>query len=423
MKILWISNAPWMPSGYGSQSRQVGLRIARAGYELEFMANDGTRGDREWEGLLVRGSSGNDRYSRDSVLEDMERSGADRLIFLYDAWVFTENRRDPFEGMPGIYGWIPIDHATPPLSLHAWLANRHTAIAMSQHGFRALTALSEGWRQHGDDPFPVTYAPHAVEDVFTPTPSDFRERSGIPADAFLVGIVAANNGTKVYDRKGFGDMAHALGLFMERHQDAYLYMHSLARSFDGMELDILLQYKGLPHDRVVFADQYAYRKQNVTDADMAQRYTAMDVLLLTSRGEGFGLPGIEAQACGTPVILSNWTAQAELVGEPWDRERMGYERHPSGWLVPCEPDYDPRQGGCDWGKPRIPAILKALEEAYEARGDQSMRDAAIAKAEPYRADTVFERYWKPILAGMEHPVEVPRNRQQRRAAKRAKVPA
>jgi glycosyltransferase involved in cell wall biosynthesis len=329
---------------------------------------------------------------------------------------------DPFAGVPGVHGWVPIDHASPPLSLHPWLSNGHTAIAMSQHGQNALSALSEGWRAHGQQPFDVAYAPHAVDDVFMPSPSDFRERASIPADAFLVGIVAANNGTKVYDRKGFGDMAHALGYFMSVHPDVYLYVHSLARSFDGMELDILFQYKGLPPDRVVFADQYEYRKQTITDEEMARRYSAMDVLLLTSRGEGFGLPGIEAQACGVPVILSNWTAQAELVGEPWDRERMGYERHPSGWLVPVEPDYDPRQGGCDWGKPRIPAILKALEEAYEARGDQTMRAAALARAELYRADAVFDRHWRPILERMEQQSQpVPINRAQRRAALRAKA--
>ena len=96
-KFLWIINAPWAASGYGSQTRQVVRHIRDAGYEVECAANDGTRGDREWEGILVRGS-GIDRYSRDSVREDMERSGADAVIFLYDAWVFTESMRDPFEG-------------------------------------------------------------------------------------------------------------------------------------------------------------------------------------------------------------------------------------------------------------------------------------------------------------------------------------
>ena len=379
MKILWISNAPWTPSGYGSQSRQVGLRIVRAGYDLEYMANDGTRGDREWEGILVRGSSGNDRYSRDAVREDLERSGADWAIFLYDAWVFTERMQDPFAGLSNVAGWIPVDHYPTPLSLYGWLGGGHTAIAMSRFGERCLTETSKGFAQQGGSAFPVAVAPHAVDDMFYPRDRSFREDIGVPEDAYLVGIVAANNGTKIYDRKGFGDMAHALAVFMTQHPDAYLYVHSLPRTYDGGELDILFNYKGVPADRLRWVDAYDYKKQGITDDEMARRYSAMDVLLATSRGEGFGLPVIEAQACGTPVIASNWTAQAELVGDVWSGG-MSSQRHPSGWLVAVDPDFDYRQGA-DFAKPVIPAIVRALNEAYEARGDQSMRDAAIAKAE------------------------------------------
>jgi len=419
MKILWISNAPWMPSGYGSQTRQVGTRIAQAGYELEFVANDGTRGDRDWNGLLVRGSSGNDRYSRDAILEDLKRSRADWVIFLYDAWVFTERMPDPFAGLPNIAGWVPIDHAYTPLSLYGWLGNGHTAIAMSQHGRNALTATAKGWQKGGAPGFPVKYAPHAVDPVFTPRDRSYRRKIDVPDDAYLVGIVAANNGTKVYDRKGFSDMAHALGLFMHDHPDAYLYVHSLQRTFDGGELEILFDYKGIPRDRLRWVDQYEYKKQTITDDDMATIYSSFDVLLAASRGEGFGLPGIEAQACGVPVILSNWTAQAELVGDVWGTEgAAGMQRHPSGWLVAVDPDFDFRQGG-DFAKPLVFSILVALREAYERRGDTSLRDAAIAKAAEYDADKVFDAHWRPILAGMEaalHPVTL--NREQRRALKK-----
>jgi hypothetical protein len=73
LKILWLSNSPNTPSGYGSQTRQVGIRIARAGYDIEFSTNDGSYGDREWNGLLVRGSSQSERYSRDSILGTSRR--------------------------------------------------------------------------------------------------------------------------------------------------------------------------------------------------------------------------------------------------------------------------------------------------------------------------------------------------------------
>lgn len=425
MKILWVSNAPWSPSGYGTQTAQVGLRIARAGYEIEFVANDGSRGNRDWNGLLVRGS-GSDRYSRDSVREDLDRSGADWVISLYDVWVYTDRLQDPFKGLTNVMGWVPVDHYPTPLSLYEWLSE-HSAIAMSQFGYDCLRATSEGFAIAGKQPFPVTYAPHAIDDEFVPRESRFREFIDVPADAYLVGIVAANNGTKVYDRKGFSDMAHALGPFMRRHPDAYVYLHTLQTTFDGIDIPRLLEFTGVDADRLRWADQYAIKKQEISGEQMSHIYSAFDVLLATSRGEGFGIPVIEAQACGVPVIASNWTAQAELVGDVWTQSDLGGQRHPSGWLVGVDPDWDWRHGA-DFAKPRIAQIIGALGEAYEARGDRRLRDAAIGKAEPYRADAVFDRYWRPILAGMAEPrlasspavAEVLSRKARRKAAARAR---
>jgi glycosyltransferase involved in cell wall biosynthesis len=151
---------------------------------------------------------------------------------------------------------------------------------------------------------------------------------------------------------------------------------------------------------------------------MAQIYSSMDLLLATSRGEGFGLPVLEAQACGVPVIVSNWSAQPELVrGTPWTWEDMRSEEHPNGWLVHCDPDWDPRQGA-DYGKPMIGQIIASLELAYNSWRNgrwQERRDAAIARASEYRADAVFEEHWKPILEEMADALPIPMNRAQRRA--------
>jgi glycosyltransferase involved in cell wall biosynthesis len=304
---------------------------------------------------------------------------------------------------------------------------------MSRFGFDRLSEASASLEAQGETGFPVRYAPHAVDDVFRPTETGpgfgrpFREMIGVPADAYLVGIVAANTGTAIYDRKGFGDMVAALAVFMSDHPDAWVYLHTLQLGHEGINLPVLLSVKGVDPARVRWADQYLLKKQAISDGDMAAIYSALDVLLATSRGEGFGLPVLEAQACGTPVIASNWTAQAELVGDAWSPQNMGAQRHPSGWLVDVDPDYDPRHAA-DFGKPRIASIIRALREAHERRGDPALRDAAIAKAETYRADAVFDTYWRPILAEMEaalHPAVVPMNREQRRAARkaRAKVPA
>jgi glycosyltransferase involved in cell wall biosynthesis len=53
----------------------------------------------------------------------------------------------------------------------------------------------------------------------------------------------------------------------------------------------------------------------VADADLAAVYAMADVFVFPSRYEGFGLPPLEAMACGVPVISSDASSLPEVVGD------------------------------------------------------------------------------------------------------------
>jgi len=53
----------------------------------------------------------------------------------------------------------------------------------------------------------------------------------------------------------------------------------------------------------------------VDDADLPALYSAADLFAYVSLYEGFGLPLLEAMACGTPVIASNVSSLPEVVGD------------------------------------------------------------------------------------------------------------
>lgn len=60
-------------------------------------------------------------------------------------------------------------------------------------------------------------------------------------------------------------------------------------------------------DAVVFPGRIA-------DADLPALYAGATLLVLPSLEEGFGLPAVEAMACGTPVVVSNRGALPEVTG-------------------------------------------------------------------------------------------------------------
>ena len=53
----------------------------------------------------------------------------------------------------------------------------------------------------------------------------------------------------------------------------------------------------------------------VPDEDLPALYNAADLFVYPSLYEGFGLPPLEAMACGTPVITSNTSSLPEVVGD------------------------------------------------------------------------------------------------------------
>lgn len=53
----------------------------------------------------------------------------------------------------------------------------------------------------------------------------------------------------------------------------------------------------------------------VDDADLPALYSAAEAFVFPSLYEGFGLPPLEAMACGTPVVTSNVSSLPEVVGD------------------------------------------------------------------------------------------------------------
>tara|TARA_R110001606_G_C14988232_1_gene605407 strand:- start:124 stop:597 length:474 start_codon:yes stop_codon:yes gene_type:complete len=148
----------------------------------------------------------------------------------------------------------------------------------------------------------------------------------------------------------------------------------------GFTVKALIAACGLDEDAILFPDSDKYR-MGYSSEEMAALYTGMDILLHASYGEGFGVPAIEAQACGTPTIASSWTACLELAG-------------PDSYLVEGQPFWDEPQ--FSWFEiPSVPSITQALTKAAK-RGRQEFPET-LAFAKSYDVEAIWNAYWLPFL--------------------------
>lgn len=392
MKILVMSNGPMAGTGYGVQCALLIDRLCRDGHDVAVACSFGNQvGVKEWttsSGFKIRlYPSRNDPTGADIVAGhaqhffDGEKRGG-WIITLTDTWAVN----NPMLAEFNVAAWVPVDHVTVPPAVHEFFAATGAVpIAMSRHGEVELNQLG----------LETVYIPLAVDiDAYKPTFEiqgiSSRSYFDLPHEAFVVGMVAMNKGW-VLDRKGFSEAFYAFGEFRKSHPDAVLFLHTDKVGFDGLNLTDLAFEAGIPKNKIVYSNAYAYAVGFTTEM-MAAAYTSMDVLLAPSHGEGFCVPMIEAMACGVPCIASKATAQLELIGPGWgiEGQRVWDQSQRSPAFMPLVED-----------------IIAKLEEAHTADLTK-MQDDCKAFAAQYNADLIYDTYWRPFIATLEPPVNEPK---------------
>lgn len=168
--------------------------------------------------------------------------------------------------------------------------------------------------------------------------SEFTKRElvdvlGIPADKIEVVPCAAPEGMgRVEDpgtleaRRGKYGLPRQFVLFVGNFNPRK-NLERLVRAFARMKAAT-----GLPHELVIAGEQgWKFDRATalrgidcadqvrfigfVPDEDMAALYTLADVFAFPTLYEGFGIPVIEAQCCGTPVLTSNTSCLPEVGGD------------------------------------------------------------------------------------------------------------
>ena len=114
------------------------------------------------------------------------------------------------------------------------------------------------------------------------------------------------------------------------------------------KLDIILKEQGIEEIK-----PYLSYPGYIPNKDLAYLYNGAYAFLYTSLRESFGIPMLEAMACGTPVIAGNTSAMPEIAGEKGILADPFNEEDIANKLLLLENDHQYYVGQVDYGLQRV----------------------------------------------------------------------
>jgi glycosyltransferase involved in cell wall biosynthesis len=372
MRFLWHGPHPDMPTGYAGQTALLLPRLQALGHDVAISATAGqVNHPGFWRGIPVYPCTTYADVGEDVVREHYDRFKADLVVTLLCTWLLS---------YPGVWRDLRTIHMTPvdcdPMS---WADAQviqdtgGTPAAISEFGLRMMRAGKEGRPK-----FDPLYLPHGIDTkCFTPARDRAEMRAAMGYEGkFVVGLNFMNNDRW---RKNIDQALRGFARFHAEHPDSVLAIHAIGALPEGICLPRLADHLGITK-AIALSPQYELVAGMITPPLLADWYRPLDVLLDIGN-EGFGLTGLEAQACGVPVIRGDWSTGPDLVGP--------------GWLVAGQGMWNEKHRA-DWQTAFVDSVTEQLEHAYQDA--RNRRDDARSFALGHDIGTVVREHWEPVLA-------------------------
>jgi glycosyltransferase involved in cell wall biosynthesis len=375
MRLLWISDSPDTPSGFGNVTRFVCEGLARRGHQVSILGWQ-TKQEHNWNGCRVYPTAG--ALGSISLLPFLIRHRPEVVIALGDVWWLPyfnspHVRRQMELGDTPWALYFPIDGDTDgrglPSSWVELLREVDLPIAMSQYGQEIVKGC--GIVSH--------YIPHGVDlNLFSPPANreDAKRRVGYEGK-FVVLSDSRNQPRKMLPR-----LLDVFARFAKNRPDALLHLHTdpedeFTRSgLYSYDVRADLRHFGI-ESQVQFTPGMTMKHGGGVPLEiLASYYQAADVHLLASTGEGFGLPTLQAAATGAVPIAGAYSASKELV------EGHGQSVEIAEWT---ENEFGIRRGFID-----IDDAVRKLATFY---GDRSLLSRRSAEARQF----ALEYGWNKII--------------------------
>lgn len=227
----------------------------------------------------------------------------------------------------------------------------------------------------------VVFIPHIIELNYMFKGKQFlREKYNVPKDAFVVLINAGN-----YDyqnRKSFDTSIFAFEKLVEKIPNSFLYIRTFnisnitdtryKNTKDFMDLRHIMKYVNISSDQYIIEEKIRIYDEILEIMEMS------DVLLQGSKSEGFGVPVLEAQVLGVPVVTNKFGAMGDYTFY--------------GISVPSlQKSYD-NVGKGIWSIPNVDGLAQALEDIYNKNFPNNAEYARNKINEMMSSKTVLSKF-------------------------------
>ena len=350
-RILFCSEATFLNTGYATYTREILNYLYNTGkYDLAEMASYGERNDKRAENIPWKFygvvPDGNCSQEEKNQYHNHPTAQFGELMFepvcldfkpdivcdIRDFWMLDFQDRSPFRPF---FKWciMPTVDARP--QARQWISTYQSADACLTYSEWAGDVLKT---QSGGKINYLGISPPSAHEAYRPQDKkQIRTSMGLDQNCFIIGTVMRNQRRKLYP-----DLFEAFNILLskvENPEKYFLYCHTSYPDL-GWDIPELLQQYGLS-SKVYFTyicgqtgkpfvslfrgavtqspytNKYGSTLSNVKNGaeyeDLSRIMNMFDLYVQYANCEGFGLPQVEAAACGVPVMATDYSAMESVV--------------------------------------------------------------------------------------------------------------
>jgi len=450
-RILFITEASYLNTGYASYSREVMSRLFKTNkYELAELSTYGEihhprRSEIPWKNYPNMPDPKNTEHVKQYNAHPANQFGAwrfervcldfepDIVFTIRDFWMDSFIYHSPFRNIFS-WAWMPTCDASPQNP--EWIDIFGETDYLITYSDWAGKIIQE---QAGNQINYLGSAPPLAPPSFQQLDKkQVRNELGIPEDWNVIGTVMRNQ-----RRKLFPSLFNAFSQFLKATGDTktYLYCHTSYPDAGWNIAQLLLENE--ISSRVIFTyvcenckhievckmndakkvcpncKQYKSSPSSVSnglsDSELAKVYNSFDLYLQVANSEGFGIPAIEAASCGVPLAVVNYSAMEDFVN------KVG------AFPIRVAEKYKELETGCDRAVPDTQSIVDIMSHFFslpeKERNEIGLKCNEMYKKN-YNWDTTVEKWinaadscsyanWKtpPLVKPLvEIPLDQPTNK-------------